>query len=539
MLGRTEPAWWIAAYAPRTWGPPVERTWPLRSSYVASVEHQYDSDPTPAIDVLRTLDLGNSIAEFDEALESYFVETEIFRQLVAGSIDIVAGDKGTGKTALFRILHRRYALLAELDNVEVVPAFNITGNPIFQRINEGEVLSEGQYTTMWKAFVLSLAGNWVLQLYEDAFTDRMFELDELLTNTGLRSADDSPTTVFSSIINLFRRLMSPDSVEGTLAVTPEGLPVIGGRVEFGNADSPPETIYHEDALTLLNAVLEETGLELWLVLDRLDEAFAGLPEAEIPALRALLRTYLDLVPFEHVKLKLFVRRDLFVRIIEGGFVNLTHVNARKQEILWDEDSLSHLLMLRVRGNPDFLDAIGSAADDDNALFRAIFPEQVDQGSRRPTTWNWIMGRIRDANHVKPPRNLIDLIKKAQEAQIRREERERSDFTPDRPLIGAASMKSALSALSKQRVEDTLLAEAGAEAAVIDRFRNGKAEHNDETLQGILEVEGEELERQVQFLRAIGFLELTGTSHKVPMLYRDGLRITQGRAFSSDAPDDDE
>jgi hypothetical protein len=44
---------------------------------------------------------------------------------------------------------------------------------------------------------------------------------------------------------------------------------------------------------------------------------------EVPALRALLRTYLDLTEFEHIKLKLFVRRDLFSRITAGGFVNLT------------------------------------------------------------------------------------------------------------------------------------------------------------------------------------------------------------------------
>ncbi|MCZ7525808.1 MAG: hypothetical protein M5U14_05100 [Acidimicrobiia bacterium] len=291
------------------------------------------------LDLLRELELGNSIAEFDDALERYFVETELFRNLVAGEVDIVAGDKGTGKTALFRILHRRYAEIEALSNVEVVPAFNIAGSPIFQRINEGDVLSEGQYSTMWKAFIISLAGNWVLQLYEDAFTDRMFGLDNLLQRTGLRSQDDSPSTIFSSIVNLFRRLMNPASLEGTVAITPEGLPVVGGRVEFGDsAGATEEAIRHDDALALLDAVLAETGLQLWLVLDRLDEAFAGLPAAEVPALRALLRTYLDLVPYEHVRLKLFVRKDLFGRIIAGGFVNLTHVNAKKQEIVWDEDS---------------------------------------------------------------------------------------------------------------------------------------------------------------------------------------------------------
>ena len=60
-------------------------------------------------ELLQGLKLGNSVAEFDAQLESYFLETQPFRELVSGNMDIIAGDKGTGKTAIFRILHKRYA----------------------------------------------------------------------------------------------------------------------------------------------------------------------------------------------------------------------------------------------------------------------------------------------------------------------------------------------------------------------------------------------------------------------------------------------
>ena len=38
---------------------------------------------------------------------------------------------------------------------------------------------------------------------------------------------------------------------------------------------------------------------------------------------------------------------------------------------------------------------------------------------------------------------------------------------------------------------------------------------------------------------IGFLEEIGGSFKVPMLYRDGLEITQGKAFSAEPGVDEE
>lgn len=61
-------------------------------------------------EALQSLDLGKSVAEFDDALERYFVETNAFRELVHDQRDIIAGDKGTGKTAIYRILQKNTPL---------------------------------------------------------------------------------------------------------------------------------------------------------------------------------------------------------------------------------------------------------------------------------------------------------------------------------------------------------------------------------------------------------------------------------------------
>ncbi|MGH2714210.1 MAG: P-loop ATPase, Sll1717 family [Thermoleophilaceae bacterium] len=493
-------------------------------------------------DILRELHLGASVAEHDEALEAYFIETATFRALVADRQDTIAGDKGTGKTALYRILKKRYPTL--LKDVEVLAGFNPAGAPVFQRLAEGTPLNEGQYITIWKAYVFSLVGNWVLTWNEGGFSHKMEELDALLKKTGLRSADDSASTVFSQLVNLVKRLMNPKSAEMAATITAEGLPVIAPRVEFGDAPEADELVRHDDALRLLNDVLEEVEFSAWVVLDRLDEAFQGFPEAEVPVLRALLRTYLDLAEFPRITLKLFVRKDLFRRIIEGGFVNLTHVNARKVEIVWDQEDLYDLLCRRFRENREFVEALGlppHASNDE--LFNAVFPRQVDQGSRKPTTWNWMLSRIRDGNGIAPPRNLIDLVTKAQEAQMRKEERAATEYVPggERGLIDSDSLKRGLAALSTERVEDTLLAEAGESAVEIEGFRGGRAEHNNASIAEILAVPVEEARSAAKPLVEIGFLEQTGETFKVPMLYRGGLSITQGKAFAPDEPpsEDDE
>jgi hypothetical protein len=311
-------------------------------------------------ELLRSLDLGSSVAEFDEALNRHFVETETFRALYLDKADIIAGEKGTGKSALFRILSQRYTSIKELDQVEVVPGFNPAGNPIFQKLAQVPELTEGQYITVWKTYFLALVGNWLLTLYESDLTSNMRDLDATLVQIGLRSKDDSAETIFSKLTNLLSRLLNPKSAEMKFSLTETGMPVVAPKLEFETpapAADPTAIVTHEKALGQLNAALSEVKLTVWVVLDRLDEAFQGFPAVEIPVLRALLRTYLDLLAYPQIRIKLFVRNDLFRKVIHGGFVNLTHVNARKVEIIWEEEDLLNLFSRRVRGSEKFVEAL--------------------------------------------------------------------------------------------------------------------------------------------------------------------------------------
>ena len=106
------------------------------------------------------------------------------------------------------------------------------------------------------------------------------------------------------------------------------MPVVTPKVEFAEQEASGKTtgqgtadstglVRHEDAFQLLNQCLKECGVSVWVALDRLD-GVPGLPGLETPALCALLRTYLDLLEFDCIRLKLFVRRDLFRKVVEGG-----------------------------------------------------------------------------------------------------------------------------------------------------------------------------------------------------------------------------
>lgn len=484
-----------------------------------------------AANLVKIFDVGNSVAEFDADLEYYFVETDTFTSVIDDKVDVIAGDKGTGKTAIYRVLKKSYRSYNKLSAVEIVDAFNVQGNPIFQKLLYGPAFSEGQFRTFWKGYIFSLVGNYLIDIYGAAYNSEMTVLKNTLDYLGLSSVDTTPATIFGNLYSLTRRLMQPTAIEAGFTISETGLPVVTPRIEFGPELEEGTQIFSDDFLSTLNSAARTTGLSYWILFDRLDEAFSENQDIEIPALRALFRSYLDLNEFESIRVKLFVRRDLFRRIIAGGFVNLTHINARKVEIRWDEDDLINMIAQRLMRNKDLVAACQLDGKSNEDVLSAMLPDQVDVGDRKPNTKTWIMGRIRDGNDVRPPRNLIDLLIKAREAQLRKDGREIRNIDPTvGPLIEAVSMKKAVSQLSEQRVQDTLLAEAYSYAPFIEKFRDGKAEHNLESLAELLGAPPN-MKELIQALTDMGFLEQVGENYKVPMLYRDGLKITQGKAFS--------
>ena len=84
-----------------------------------------------------------------------------------------------------------------------------------------------------------------------------------------------------------------------------------------------------------------------------------------------------------------------------------------------------------------------------------------------------------------------------------------------------------------------MAEAGTLSPIINRFRDGKAEHNIDSLAEVLSLKPNEMRSAIKPLLELGFLEDIKGTYKIPTLYREGLGVTQGKAFQvSDSDDED-
>ena len=474
------------------------------------------------LELLRNLDLGNSVAEFDQRLSHYFVRTQLFLDVSSDRYDIVKGAKGAGKSAIYRALREPTQPTLDPQNTYVVPAFNESGAPIFKQIIEIEKNNESAFLGMWKVYIFVIASNFLCDKYKSEAQASLAEVISVLELNQLRSPEGSIANVWQRVRDFVKKAQ--------FRYKKMGLDV---KVEFGSTNKGIQEVEEkiESMLLLIDRFLNEKKKRMWILFDRLDESFASHPDVEVPALRGLCRAYLDLQSLSQIKLKLFFRHDLFRKIAQGGFVNLTHLEAKSVSIEWTPEDLHSLLCARLRQNDRLMSQLGvDKRTSDDTLFRKIFSEQVDAGDRRPTTWNWILTRIEDGNGIRAPRNLIDLINLAKEAQIAKDQRAVKQVKRRVMLLEPDSLKLALDRLSDKRVNDTLIAEMGDIAKVIARLRHGKAEHNVKSLAALLGVRGAELDKVIATLKEGGVLAQTGDTLKIPMLYRAGLNITQGKAF---------
>jgi hypothetical protein len=109
--------------------------------------------------LLRNLTFGSRVAEEEiDDLRSYFVETHQWDKIYDGSVDIVYGPKGSGKSALYFLLLSRIDDLFDRNTI-LIPAENPRGTPVFKDLVADPPASELEFVSLWKLYMISLAAD--------------------------------------------------------------------------------------------------------------------------------------------------------------------------------------------------------------------------------------------------------------------------------------------------------------------------------------------------------------------------------------------
>jgi hypothetical protein len=493
------------------------------------------------LDLLKQMSFGVQVAE-DEVneLASYFVETNQWARIAKGDIDIVRGEKGAGKSAIYSLLMTKAGSFFD-QGILLVAAENPRGATVFKDLVADPPTTENEFIALWKLYALTIIAQ-QLREYDvrGANVERVYRA---LEDAKLLEREFSLTGVLRSAHEYARRIVKAEAIEGGLTIDPATQMPSGitGRIVLRepSADLKQKGFVSVDSLfAYLNKGLEEYGLKVWVLLDRLDVAFVENHELEANALRALIRAYADVRNRDLISLKIFLREDIWKRITERGLREASHL-IRYVVLDWTQPALLNLIMRRLLNNTALTKEFGidsaavlQDADQQEKLFYRFFPNQVEQGPQKAPTFKWLITRCADGTGKTAPRELIHLLNCILEQEIRRLE-QGGPPTPGDQLFDRSVFKLALPTVSNARLNQYLYAEYANQRHFVSKLEGQKAEQTPDSLSDLWGIDRNAAIAKAKELVELGFFEERGTKEQptfwVPFLYRDALNLVQGRA----------
>lgn len=491
------------------------------------------------IDLLRSISFGAQVAE-DETneLARYFVETDQWLRIYQGEVDVIRGHKGAGKSAIYSLLSEKAGELFD-KGILLITAEKPRGTPVFKELVSEPPTTEIEFIALWKLYIVSIIARQMVEYEVKGLAAD--ELYEKLKDQGLLEKSSADLSrVFRAVKEYAKRYLAP-SIEAEFKLDPVGnISSIKGKI---TPSEPTAELRAEgyasvdNLLELASKALAGSKIKVWVLLDRLDVAFAETHDLERNALRALFRVYLDLAQYEEIRLKIFLRSDIWSRIVEGGFREASHIT-RVAVLEWKSEALLNLVIRRILNNdtllanykverPDILKDFAAQT----GLFDRMFPPQVEQGSRKTKTWDWMITRCADGTGKTAPREMIHLMISLRHEEIARLERG-EELPPEEQLFDRSVFKAALPAVSEARLVQNLYAEYPELKLIIAKLSGQKTEQTADSLAGLWGLNEEQTEKSAEQLVDVGFFqhrEKGRSTYWVPFIFRDALKMSQGLA----------
>jgi hypothetical protein len=108
------------------------------------------------LDLLKQMSFGSQVAEDEvNALAGYFVETNQWAKIANGEIDIIRGEKGAGKSAIYALLTTKAGEFFD-NGILLVAAENPRSATVFKDLVADPPTTEQEFIVLWKLYVLAI-----------------------------------------------------------------------------------------------------------------------------------------------------------------------------------------------------------------------------------------------------------------------------------------------------------------------------------------------------------------------------------------------
>ena len=441
------------------------------------------------------LRFGDEAAERDTLLESRFIPRPDLARIESGDKTIVLGDRGAGKSALFRRLQSHESADAQQASI-LIATTDDPGTFVQQMTSDPKAATAEYFKAVWLLYCAAIGAKHVQTLLPALANETKYKRAAwtILRNVGWKGAiRDEP--MYSRAWAGVRSVL-PSSVGFTVGpVTVE--PSWSGKRK-GSAVEVTEFLDETDR------ILSKTGKRLILVFDQIDEVFKYERTVQEALVQGLFLAESNLSQSKALRIAVLLRTDLY-EIYDIQEKN--KLISRTIRLGWTERELLEMTRARIVANArlERIREITNLVDRRSkhgidVVLRSVFPREVE-GQEFVA---WLFDGLRNGNQRVSPRQLIIFLNLARD---RMEREMRGDGVRSSiPILSAKSVADAMTLLSELSYEEVVSDFRVAVSFVRSCRAAKKTEFEPEEVEGLFDAADGAPAQQIESLERLGFLE---------------------------------
>ena len=470
---------------------------------------------------ISELHFGAEEAERDQQLPDLVVPSPWLSPLLAGKDGIVIGDRGSGKSAIFRLLIEpgRSAELGPVQGTSVVLADN---NPaaFVQRLTtrDSNAASADRFKAIWLSFVAALVAQYLKRpgLTVPLSPELLRDARSILKASGtppLKSGQAKRVGQIARMLGpLFRTKLSLKL--GPITIEPQS-GTVGGWLAGGEIDV-------DDFLVSAEAELNRAGISLRIVVDRVDEIYKYKRDHQEPLIQGLFLAEARISLLQSIGLLVLIRTDLFERY---DIQEKNKFQSRTVMLDWNEDDIVVVLLRRVFSNSalrQLVEHLGVNPEKtgvhQEAALRLIFPEEIEG---RPIR-DWLGEYLPNGRGRIAPRQIVLFLNGAKDEMLRAGQQ-----TGGVPVFNRSVISAAMSRLSELSY-DEVISDFRIGTSFVRNCRAGRVSRfRPEEIVKLMDLGEGSLGEQLEMLERLGFLQrqisrdeqgVLQTTFVIPSLY---------------------
>jgi len=306
---------------------------------------------------LDDLDFGGAEAKTDNLIDNPFgfCRTLPIQEFVKGKKNIVIGERGVGKSVLFRMLSEEKIKIRKSKNEHHVIL------PIEEELQYGTLkdyvdkhvqtfLSDPsmKYRIVWELFILARILAFVTKKYDSSLSEE------------LRKANEEMSVVLGYKKDPIRLLDLARGVKATVGLKIGASPIgtiepnvytsVEQREALSGETKPAvseKNLDIDEYKKLIQQFLLQKNTVLFVLVDKVDE-FVIKSDYDIQRLmlQALMETEKSYMDYRNIRFKLFIRCDLYKRL-EYDVIGPDKVTAKKITLAWTDEDIRRFIAQRI------------------------------------------------------------------------------------------------------------------------------------------------------------------------------------------------